>query len=183
MIKPIINLRLILLEGILGPTIFWISSSRYFKISYSRIDWQTSSSRSPDGTFASIASLSQTFPKFNHPFQLFAKSDVKSGSTSFRCRWFPRRGSPVARTPHHAVLLFLYKPQHVTRTRGKERSPVKRPFSLLPLPGAQALSLFSLSLSFFPSFSSVSVLWQPTGRKRDRWLGDVCMMPGAIRQS
>lgn len=44
------------------------------------------------------------FPKFNHPLELFAKS----GSTSFRRRWFPRRGSPVGRTPYHSVL-FLYK--------------------------------------------------------------------------
>lgn len=94
----------------------------------------------------SIASFSQTFPKFNHPLELFVKSDVKSGSTSFRCSWFPRRGSSVGRTPRHAVLLFLYKLQHVTRARGKERPPVKRPFSLLPPPGVRALSLSFLSL-------------------------------------
>lgn len=45
------------------------------------------------------------FPKFNHPLELFAKS----GSTSFRCRWFPQRGSPVRRTPYRSILLFLYK--------------------------------------------------------------------------
>lgn len=92
------------------------------------------------------------------------------------------RVATVGRTPHLAILVFLYGLQHVTRTRGKERPRCwQRPFSLLPpLRPYEPLSPF---LSLLPSFSlPLTIHCRPTGRKRDRWLGDVFMMPGAIRQ-
>lgn len=118
--------------------------------------------------------------KFNHALELFAKS----GSTSFRCCWFSDEGRRLE--GRHITPSFSFSTTRDANTWEGEIAP-QRDLSLSSLHLEHGLYLspfsFSFSPSFSPSFSSVSILWQPTGRKRDRWLGDVCMMPGAIRQS
>lgn len=85
-------------------------------------------------------------PKFNHPLQLFAKS----GSTSFRCRWFSDEGRRLG--GRHITPSFSFSTSYNTWREhvGKRDRAAKRPFSLLPPPGARALSLSLFLFRFYP---------------------------------
>lgn len=80
----------------------------------------------------------------------------------------PDQGHRLGRT-HHIELSFSFSTSYTCDANTCEGETF---LSLLPPPG--------LSSSLF--FSSVFILWWPTGRKRDRWHVDVFMMPGAILQ-